>query len=169
MGIRVSKLHTFCPCPCTAQPVADRDLPTIEVAEPENGGFAVRALVRGGEGEILGRVRFICVSDTHGFHRKLKLSDDPDIVFLHCGDFSGGKSKGGDQAPGGLEGIRDFNDWLGSLPYRHKIVVGGNHELALPEVPGAAAKLLSNATDYLFCSGHTTPVQPRCVRSLVLT
>ncbi len=41
--------------------------------------------------------------------------------------------------------IRDFNDWLGELPYRHKAFVPGNHDGFL-EGDGAARELLSNAT-----------------------
>jgi predicted phosphohydrolase len=25
--------------------------------------------------------------------------------------------------------VKDFNEWLGSLPHKHKIVIAGNHEI----------------------------------------
>jgi Icc-related predicted phosphoesterase len=65
-------------------------------------------------------IRFVCISDTHGKHRELKLPDGD--VLLHCGDFTD---------KGTHEEIMDFNEWLGTLPYSHKIVVAGNHDLSL--------------------------------------
>jgi hypothetical protein len=34
-----------------------------------------------------------------------------------------------------LSAIEDFNEWLGELPHRHKIVVPGNHEFFLESNP----------------------------------
>ena len=42
-------------------------------------------------------------------------------MLLHCGDFTD---------LGKYEEIADFNDWLKILPYKHKIVIAGNHELS---------------------------------------
>ena len=42
-------------------------------------------------------------------------------ILLHCGDFTDlGKE----------EEVEDFNNWIGELPYKHKIVIAGNHELS---------------------------------------
>ena len=38
---------------------------------------------------------------------------------IHAGDFT---------LYGKKEHAQDFNEWLGSLPHKHKIVVNGNHE-----------------------------------------
>ncbi|KAJ0394646.1 hypothetical protein P43SY_003844 [Pythium insidiosum] len=43
-------------------------------------------------------------------------------VLIHCGDFTD---------RGTHKEIKDFNDWLGTLPHRHKIVVAGNHDLSM--------------------------------------
>jgi hypothetical protein len=40
--------------------------------------------------------------------------------------------------------IDDFNDWLGELPHRYKVVIYGNHEFAFESDPGLGAEL-SNA------------------------
>jgi hypothetical protein len=34
-----------------------------------------------------------------------------------------------------MKAIDDFNEWLGELPHRHKIVVPGNHEFFLEADP----------------------------------
>lgn len=66
----------------------------------------------------------------------------------------------------GVQEIKSFNEWLGTLPHRHKIVVAGNHDLLFDHTfynaswkdwvstkedcgPGTARALLTNATAYL--------------------
>jgi len=61
---------------------------------------------------------------------------DGDIL-IHAGDFT--------MFSKSAAAILDFNDWLGKLPHRWKIVVPGNHEFFLETDP-FQRKLLSNAT-----------------------
>ncbi|HNA20803.1 MAG TPA: hypothetical protein PLN40_05230, partial [Agitococcus sp.] len=35
-----------------------------------------------------------------------------------------------------IEEIEEFDEWLGTLPHKHKIVIAGNHELCLEEEAG---------------------------------
>ena len=44
-------------------------------------------------------------------------------VLIHCGDVSLFSKS--------LRQIEDFNDWLGTLPHRWKLVIPGNHEFFL--------------------------------------
>jgi predicted phosphohydrolase len=70
-------------------------------------------------------IRIVCISDTHELHRELDVP--PGDMLIHAGDFtffSKRKSQ-----------VRDFDDWLGSLPHRHKIVTPGNHEFLLEAEP----------------------------------
>ena len=62
-------------------------------------------------------VTVVCLGDSHSKHANFKIP--PGDVLLHSGDFSmfGRKSD-----------IVAFNDWLGKLPHRYKIVVAGNHD-----------------------------------------
>ena len=69
-----------------------------------------------------GRLRFVAISDTHGAHNDLSVPDGD--VLLVAGDITYG---------GTLEELRSFNDWIGKLPHRHKIVIAGNHDFALDE------------------------------------
>lgn len=69
-------------------------------------------------------VRFVCISDTH---RKLFVIADriPDgDVLLHAGDFSN---------VGLPTDVKEFNDILGRLPHKHKIVIAGNHDITFDE------------------------------------
>lgn len=68
-----------------------------------------------------GTLRVVCISDTHGRHRGIANVPDGDVL-LHCGDFT---------HRGTHDEIKDFNDWLGSLPHKHKLVIAGNHDLCM--------------------------------------
>ena len=101
-------------------------------------------------------MRLVLISDTHGQHRKFAIPEGD--VLIHAGDFMySGRY---------MMEISDFNDWLGSLPHKHKVVVAGNHDI-LFETPHVSRALLTNAT-YLENSGAVieglkfwgSPVQP---------
>ncbi|KAJ8307239.1 hypothetical protein KUTeg_015323 [Tegillarca granosa] len=70
------------------------------------------------------KLRFVCLSDTHS---KIERLTDPNFVppgdvLLHAGDFT---------KKGTIEEIKEFNDYLGTLPHKHKVVIAGNHDLTL--------------------------------------
>lgn len=87
-------------------------------------------------------MRLVCISDTHSLHRRV-----PDIpngdVLIHAGDCLG---------TGTLSDVQDLNDWLGTLPHKHKLVIAGNHDWVFQEAPAFAIEALTNAT-YLEDSG----------------
>ena len=87
-------------------------------------------------------MRLVCISDTHSLHRQIPDIPDGDLL-IHAGDSLG---------QGSLENVEEFNDWLGSLPHRHKIVIAGNHDRAFEDMPEEARAALSNAI-YLEDSG----------------
>ena len=62
-------------------------------------------------------MKIVCISDTHEKHRQLKLPKGD--VLIHAGDFTWvGKEKP----------TLDFLDWFESQPFKHKILVSGNHD-----------------------------------------
>ena len=68
----------------------------------------------------------VCISDTHQHHReltdRLQSSHRGDIL-LHCGDITNyGR---------GLNPFQDFDQWLNEIPFEHKLIIGGNHEVML--------------------------------------
>lgn len=100
-----------------------------------------------------GTLRVVCISDTHAKHRNVQLIPEGDVL-LHCGDFTHRGTHGE---------IKDFNDWIGSLPHRYKVVIAGNHDLCMDAVeydanwktafrhteyndPNVSRELLTNAT-----------------------
>ncbi|CAC5412122.1 UPF0046 protein T07D4.2,Metallophosphoesterase domain-containing protein 1,Metallophosphoesterase MPPED2,UPF0046 protein C25E10.12,UPF0046 protein K07C11.7 [Mytilus coruscus] len=94
-------------------------------------------------------LRFVCLSDTHS---KLHVDDmlnfyiPPGDILLHAGDFT---MKG---RP--LE-IERFNEALGKLSHKKKIVIAGNHELSFDE------SLFTEAN----CFGESVGVVKRYLRS----
>jgi len=62
-------------------------------------------------------IRIVLISDTHNRHRSLKLPKGD--ILIHAGDFTNnGKEKE----------IKDFDAWLSTLDFQHKILVPGNHD-----------------------------------------
>ncbi|KAL6046607.1 metallophosphoesterase domain-containing protein 1 [Balamuthia mandrillaris] len=73
------------------------------------------------EGREVRRVRIVCLSDTHMKHELLtpSLPQGDDHILVHAGDFT---------CLGRYEHALAFNEWLGTLNYRYKFIVSGNHE-----------------------------------------
>ena len=71
------------------------------------------------------KIRCVCIADTHGITNNLQPIPDGDIL-LHAGDFT---------VISEIEDIISFNEFLGELPHKHKIVIAGNHELLFDERP----------------------------------
>ncbi len=61
-------------------------------------------------------MKIVCISDTHGKHTELKVPDGD--ILIHAGDIGYNNSKL----------IKDFNNWLGELPHKYKVVIAGNHD-----------------------------------------
>ena len=66
---------------------------------------------------------FVCLSDTHNKHQMVKLPEAD--VLLHAGDWS---------MMGMQDEVQEFNRWLGTVPYKHKLVIAGNHEVTFEHV-----------------------------------
>lgn len=62
-------------------------------------------------------VKLVCISDTHGMHRQVKLPAGD--VLVHSGDMSG---------RGLWHTFVDFAEWLSEQPHQHKVFVLGNHD-----------------------------------------
>ena len=62
-------------------------------------------------------LRLVIVSDTH--HKEGGIVVPPGDVLIHAGDFTD---------TGELSQCVKFNQWLGTLPHKHKVVIAGNHE-----------------------------------------
>ena len=80
-------------------------------------------------------MQLVLISDTHQRHDHLAIP--PGDVLVHAGDFS---------TRGREPEVVAFNEWLGGLPHRVKIVIAGNHDFLFERDPARARALLTNAT-----------------------
>lgn len=67
------------------------------------------------------KLRVVCMSDTHSLTPYIKFDVPAGDIFIHAGDFT---------KCGSLHEVIEFNNWIGNLPHKHKIVIAGNHELS---------------------------------------
>lgn len=79
-------------------------------------------------------MKIVCISDTHGKHEKMTIPDGD--ILLHAGDIS----KLGKESE-----IKDFNDWLATLPHQHKVMIAGNHDFLFEQAPKLAQSLITKA------------------------
>ncbi len=86
-------------------------------------------------------IKIVCISDTHGYHHDVDVPDGD--MLIHSGDLT---------MMGELGVLLDFNDWIGSLPHKYKIVIAGNHDKSLGESATLGYKMLTNCI-YLQNSG----------------
>lgn len=106
-------------------------------------------------------MKLALISDTHARHRAFPSLPTADVI-IHAGDFC---------HFGGEHGLRDFLLWYSELPYRHKILIGGNHDFLPAEDPLAFQKKLPKNIHYLEDQGIEiegvqfwgSPVQPDLV------
>eukprot|EP01083_Nonionella_stella_P016465 45957_1 len=102
--------------------------------------------------QISHAVRIIHISDTHLKHLAFQKSIPSGEILIHSGDFV--SKKFGKWTPDGKAYIRnnignikpkelqphmprkiiEFNEWLGTMPHKYKIVIAGNHEICFNEL-----------------------------------
>ena len=77
------------------------------------------------------------ISDTHTMHDDLDGMPTSGDILIHCGDFSGHSYP---------EELIEFNRWLSTLQYKHKILVPGNHDRIFERNEKLARELIPEAT-----------------------
>ena len=76
--------------------------------------------------------KIVCISDTHGYHRRLDIPDGD--ILIHAGDI--------DPVWGSIYELMDFLDWLGELPHKYKVFIAGNHDLEFESKPMICQELI---------------------------
>ena len=86
---------------------------------------SVQSRLLRGEGDGGRSLRIVHISDTH-----CRNYDVPDgDILIHSGDFT---NNGAQQD---LQEVQHFVPYFQSLPHRYKVLVPGNHELGLDQIP----------------------------------
>jgi len=65
-------------------------------------------------------VKIVAFADTHGLHEKVNVPDGDVLIF--AGDLCNS---------GRMRDVERFAEWFNPLPHKHKVVVAGNHDIAL--------------------------------------
>jgi Icc-related predicted phosphoesterase len=102
-------------------------------------------------------MKIVCISDTHGRHRKLNIPEGD--ILVHAGDFTSVDS-GSD--------LIDLDEWFEELPHPYKILIAGNHDWCFQKRP-KMSRLSVKAAIYLQDEAYTiggvkfygSPWQPR--------
>ncbi|CAE8603157.1 unnamed protein product, partial [Polarella glacialis] len=71
----------------------------------------------GAASEASAPLRIVAMSDTHGFHRSMKVPAGD--ILVHCGDVTMRER---------TEAVDDFCKWFADMPHRLKFIICGNHE-----------------------------------------
>lgn len=79
-------------------------------------------------------MKLVCISDTHNQHNLLSIPDGD--VLIHAGDATN---------LGTFQEINKFNQWLGTLPHKHKLYAAGNHDRLFESDYHTAKSLITNA------------------------
>ena len=78
------------------------------------------------------KLSIVVISDTHNTHEHLSVPHG--YILFHCGDFTN-SSDWEHLSPGQVpRSVIKFNQWLGRLPHRYKIVICGNHEVGFRDM-----------------------------------
>jgi predicted phosphodiesterase len=72
------------------------------------------------------KIKVVVMSDTHDSHHKINIKELPPAdIFIHAGDFTKVSTEGE---------LSRFRQFLTLLPYKHKIVIAGNHDFNLDKI-----------------------------------
>jgi Icc-related predicted phosphoesterase len=89
-------------------------------------------------------MKIICISDTHNKHEELLMPSGDCII--HAGDFTESGTK---------KETTNFLEWFSSTPYKHKILVAGNHDFYLEKKVHKLDQIIPFNIHYLEDSGVT--------------
>jgi predicted phosphohydrolase len=84
--------------------------------------------------------KFVCISDTHGFHGAIDSWLPEADCIIHSGDIS---SRGKEYE------IVTFLSWYSQLPYKHKILIAGNHDWFMEKDPELLKMIMPPNITYL--------------------
>ena len=79
-------------------------------------------------------MRICAISDTHTKHRNIPFLPEADVI-IHAGDCLGF---------GKFEELYQFGHWYGNLPYKHKILIAGNHDWVFEKEPERAQAIVKS-------------------------
>ncbi len=94
-------------------------------------------------------MKVLFISDTHGFHKDLKIPADLDMI-IHGGDWTNSKNPVTNYGE-----AKGFLEWYDSLKVTHKILIAGNHDTSIEAGILRPDEIQKNGIVYLE-HGYTT-------------
>lgn len=91
-------------------------------------------------------MKILFLSDTHGKHHELQNLPQADMI-IHAGDITW---------HGTSEEVSDFIEWFGSLDYKYKIFIGGNHDFCLEEKDAKVVQSFLPENCFYLCNSGIT-------------
>ncbi|KAL4229003.1 metallophosphoesterase domain-containing protein 1 [Mactra antiquata] len=88
-------------------------------------------------------LKFVCISDTHGLTDPTCIPDGD--VLLHAGDFT---------LRGTWKQVDEFNNFLGQLPHKWKVVIAGNHDICMQSKKKLGPMVYSMLTRHMEAKGY---------------
>jgi Icc-related predicted phosphoesterase len=79
-------------------------------------------------------MKLVLIADTHGLHDKVQMPAGD--ILVCAGDITN---------TGTVAQVGAFNEWLKGLPYKHKIIIAGNHDWLFENQPSMARSMITNA------------------------
>ena len=96
-------------------------------------------------------MKICCISDTHGSHHQLDMTQYKADMLVFAGDWTRGR----DLALGETE---DFLDWLDEQPYKHKVVIAGNHEVTVERYEEDFNTLIAAYPDITYLNNESATI-----------
>ena len=81
-------------------------------------------------------MKIVCASDTHHHHGSISIPECD--LFVFAGDHACHREPI-------AKATISFNDWLGKIPAKHKVIVAGNHDVLFEKNLTLAKSLITNA------------------------
>lgn len=87
-------------------------------------------------------MKIVAISDTHNKHKQLDMSKYPkDATLVIAGDIT---------SSGKAHEIVDFMLWVESLDFKYKILIAGNHDRGIENLPEDFAELMTDFKDIIY-------------------
>jgi len=101
-------------------------------------------------------MKILCISDTHNKHKEIPIkylenADESIDMIIHAGDMSGRGYK---------NEIMPFLDWYNDLPFKHKILIAGNHDFFMEEGnPEEINAMLKNRPNIIYLNDSGVEIE----------
>ena len=95
-------------------------------------------------------MKICCISDTHGKHHKLDLSQFKTDILVHAGDFT--------RSSKSQTEVIVFLEWFEAQDFKYKILIAGNHEIMIEKDPDWFWEVLKRFPGITYLENSSTTI-----------